>query len=210
MFPLPTLNPTKMKKILLDNGHGIETPGKRSPDGVLREYAYNREIARAIHQHLQLRGIESELVVPEETDVSLYERCRRINVAAMRNGIADTAVISIHVNAAGNGSQWMNATGWCAYTSPGETEADKIAKYLYRAARHYLPGHKIRCDHSDGDPDFEAPFYLLKHTYCPAVLTENLFMDAYPDYQFLMSNAGKRSIVNLHVEGIIDYLRFAK
>lgn len=23
-------------KILIDNGHGIETPGKRSPDGILR------------------------------------------------------------------------------------------------------------------------------------------------------------------------------
>ena len=27
-------------KILIDNGHGVETPGKRSPDGRFREYAY--------------------------------------------------------------------------------------------------------------------------------------------------------------------------
>lgn len=26
-------------KILIDNGHGAETPGKCSPDGRLREYA---------------------------------------------------------------------------------------------------------------------------------------------------------------------------
>lgn len=32
-------------KILIDNGHGKETPGKRSPDGRLKEYAYTREIA---------------------------------------------------------------------------------------------------------------------------------------------------------------------
>lgn len=32
-------------KVLLDNGHGAETPGKRSPDGRLQEYAYAREIA---------------------------------------------------------------------------------------------------------------------------------------------------------------------
>lgn len=177
---------------------------------MLREYEFNRTIAVSILEHLALRDIDAELVVPELEDISLIERCRRVNEASLIFGVENTILISIHANAAGNGSQWMNATGWCAYTSPGETEADKIAKYLYRAARHYLPGHKIRCDHSDGDPDFEAPFYLLKHTYCPAVLTENLFMDAYPDYQFLMSNAGKRSIVNLHVEGIIDYLRFAK
>ena len=199
-----------MKRVLIDNGHGVNTPGKRSPDGLLREYEFNRTIAVGILEHFALRDIDAELVVPELEDISLIERCRRVNEASLIFGVENTLLISIHANAAGNGSQWMNATGWCAYTSPGETEADKIAKYLYRAARHYLPGHKIRCDHSDGDPDFEAPFYLLKHTYCPAVLTENLFMDAYPDYQFLMSNAGKRSIVNLHVEGIIDYLRFAK
>ena len=43
-------------KILIDNGHGVETPGKRSPDGRFREYQYNRLIARAIVEHLQCRG----------------------------------------------------------------------------------------------------------------------------------------------------------
>ena len=195
-----------MKKILLDNGHGIETPGKRSPDGVLLEYAYNREIARAILEHLLLRGIDSELVVPEETDISLSERCRRVNVAAMRSGIADTAVISIHVNAAGNGHQWMNATGWCAYTFPGHSESDRLATYLYKSAKRYLKGQRLRTDYSDGDPDFEKPFYILKHTYCSAVLTENMFMDALPDYRFLLSDEGKRAIVNLHVDGIQNWI----
>ncbi len=32
-------------KVLIDNGHGSDTPGKRSPNGRLREYAYTREIA---------------------------------------------------------------------------------------------------------------------------------------------------------------------
>ena len=32
-------------KVLIDNGHGENTPGKRSPDGRLREWAYSREIA---------------------------------------------------------------------------------------------------------------------------------------------------------------------
>ena len=34
--------------ILLDPGHGHNTPGKRSPDGKFLEYAYNREIATRI------------------------------------------------------------------------------------------------------------------------------------------------------------------
>ena len=196
-------------KILLDNGHGVETRGKRSPDGVLREYAYNREIARAIYQHLQYRGIDSELVVPEETDISLYERCRRINVAAMRNGIADTALISIHVNAAGRGDKWMDATGWCAYTFPGDTKSDKLATCLYKAAQRHLPGHRLRTDYSDGNPDYEKPFYILKHTYCAAVLTENGFMDSEVSLTFLESEEGNKAIVALHVEGILKYLENA-
>ncbi len=52
-------------KILIDNGHGIETPGKRSPDGKFREYAYTREIARWVVSDLKDDGYDAELLVPE-------------------------------------------------------------------------------------------------------------------------------------------------
>ena len=35
-------------KNLVDNGHGLTTAGKRSPDGLFREAFYNREIAREV------------------------------------------------------------------------------------------------------------------------------------------------------------------
>lgn len=44
-------------KILIDNGHGINTPGKCSPDGVFREYKYTRKIAAAVVKHLGYRGL---------------------------------------------------------------------------------------------------------------------------------------------------------
>ena len=177
-------------KVLIDNGHGENTPGKRSPDGRFREYAYNRLIARAIVEHLQCRGYDASLVVPEEEDISLEERCRRINRIAIRHGHEpnDTFVVSIHVNAAGSGAMWHNATGWCAYTFPGHTESDKLATCLYKAAQKHLPGHRLRTDYSDGDPDIEKPFYILKHTYCAAVLTENGFMDSYHKRKIIKSN----------------------
>lgn len=182
-------------------------PGKRSPDGRFREYKYNREIARAVVEHLQLRGIDAELLVPEEEDISLEERCRRINEACLLFGTRNTRLVSIHVNAAGNGKDWMNARGWCAYTFPGRTLADPFADCHYAAAEQLLPGHKIRKDFSDGDPDLESPFYILKNTLCPAVLTENLFMDNQEDCKFLLSTAGKRAIVGLHVRAICEYLK---
>ena len=44
-------------KILLDNGHGFDTPGKHRPDGHFREYAYNRYLAFRIRERLQQLGL---------------------------------------------------------------------------------------------------------------------------------------------------------
>ena len=193
-------------KILIDNGHGIDTPGKRSPDGVLREYAWNRLIASRIVDRLLSLGLDAELLVPEETDISLPERCRRVNAWCRRLGKDNVIVISIHANAAGHGDRWYDATGWCAYTSRGNTRADALATCLYQAAQASLPGKRLRTDYTDGDPDMEADFYILRHTTAPAVLTENFFMDSHPDCDFLLSPEGQSAIVSLHVTGITAYL----
>ena len=192
-------------KILIDNGHGHNTPGKRSPDGKFREYAYNREIAKRIVADLRDRGHDAELIVPEDNDISLEERVRRVNALCSAHGKSNVILVSIHVNAAGNGSKWTNATGWSVYTCKGQTVSDKLAECLCEAAIKNFPGKRIRTDYSDGDSDWEENFYILRHTLCPAVLTENFFMDGL-DLEFLQSRAGKQAIVDTHVEGIIDYL----
>ena len=46
--------------ILLDAGHGESTPGKRSPDGRLREYKYCREIANEVKKQLIDKGFNVE------------------------------------------------------------------------------------------------------------------------------------------------------
>ena len=96
-------------KILIDNGHGLMTTGKRSPDGQFREAFYNREIARRVVSDLRDRGLDAELLVPEDDDISLAERVRRVNTACFLLGKQNIILVSIHVNAAGNGSKWLNA-----------------------------------------------------------------------------------------------------
>lgn len=189
-------------KVLIDNGHGSNTKGKRSPDVRLMEYAYAREIAGMVVLELKKMGIDAERIVREESDVPLAERCNRVNEYKASEAI----LISIHCNAAGNGSEWMTARGWEAWTSVGQTKADKLATCLYEAAEEVLAGMKVRKDMSDGDPDKEEGFYILKHTKCPAVLTENLFQDNKEDVDFLLSPEGKKAITDLHVKGIMKYL----
>lgn len=68
----------------------------------------------------------------------------------------------------------------------------------------------MRTDYSDGDPDYEARFYILMHTKCPAVLTESFFQDNKTDVDFLNSEDGKKHLTALHVNGIINYLKAQK
>lgn len=193
-------------KILIDNGHGLNTSGKRSPDGTFREAIYNREIARRIVLNLVDRGYDAELLVPEDDDIALAERVSRVNAYCKALGKQNVILVSIHVNAAGNGSKWLNATGWSVYTCKGQTASDHLADCLCQAAIKNFPGRRIRTDYSDNDPDWEENFYILRKSHCAAVLNENFFMDNKSDLEYLQSRAGKQAIVDTHVEGIIEYL----
>ena len=78
--------PNSTMKILIDNGHGIQTKGKRSPDGKLLEYAYTRDLARQIVKILKSRGCDAEPLVLEDDDISLSERVRRVNATCLLLG----------------------------------------------------------------------------------------------------------------------------
>ena len=192
--------------ILIDNGHGLDTIGKRSPNGKFLEATYTREIARRVVADLTDRGHNAQLLVPETEDIPLSERVRRINAHCNTLGKSNVILISIHVNAAGNGTKWLNATGWSCYTSKGQTTSDRIAECFYEAAKKNFPDRRIRTDYSDNDLDWEENFYILRNSLCPAVLTENFFMDNHSDLEYLQSRAGKQAVVDTHVEGIVECL----
>lgn len=160
-------------------------------------------MSRVVTSH---QSVIPMIIVPETVDISLEKRCSRVNKICKEHGTSNVLLVSIHVNASGCDNTWHDATGWSAYTSRGHTQADALAECFYDAARAHLPGKKIRTDMSDGDQDLEENFYILRHTLCPAVLTENFFQDNKRDVEFLQSVDGKRAIVSLHIEGIIKYL----
>lgn len=214
--------------VLIDNGHGSDTLGKCSPDQKLKEYLKSREIARRLETALNLRFVNAQLLVEEDKDISLAERCRRANAVCDKYGKENVLLVSIHCNAAGADGQWKSAGGWCVYTSPGKTKADDLATEIWDAADECLKDYKerfpilqaqgaydskqkpMRADWSDGDPDYEARFYILVHTKCPAVLTESLFQDNKADCDFLLSEEGTKAIVELHTNGIINYIKKVK
>lgn len=194
-----------MLHVLIDAGHGVQTQGKCSPDGVIKEYQYTRNLATAIYTELlQYDNIHPILITPELQDIPLTTRVQRINSYCKQYGAKNCIMISIHLNAAGNG-EWKRASGWEAYTTPGNNNSDRLCTYLYFYASSILKGQKIRTDYTDKDPDKEANFYIIRGSNCPAVLTESFFMDSKHDYNYLLSDKGFDSIVEVHVKAILKW-----
>lgn len=193
--------------ILIDPGHGIDTPGKRSPDGRFLEYLWNRQIADLLIDRFMVMGIDASLVVTETNDISLSTRVQRVNKMCSKIGASNIILLSIHSNAAGDGSKWMSAQGWSCYTSKGETKSDVIAECLYDAFEAEFADRKIRKDMSDGDRDWEENFYVLKKSKCPAVLLENFFYDNRDECAWLLKDETKERIADAIVKGIIKYIK---
>lgn len=190
-------------KVLIDNGHGENTPGKRSPDGRLREWAYSREIADMVVSGLRKRGIDAERIVKEDTDVPLSERCRRANAVYKETG-KKAILISIHCNAAGNGGSWLNARGWSVFVSNNASaNSKKLATCLGEAAE--VQRVTIR-KQTPKLMYWEQNLAICRDTNCPAVLTENFFQDNKEDVEYLLSREGKDAVAQIHIEGIVKYL----
>lgn len=194
-------------KILIDPGHGIDTPGKRSPNGLFREYLWNRQVADLILEGLVSAGVDASLVVTETNDVTLRNRVNRVNTICNRVGASNVLLVSVHANAAGNGSAWMNARGWSCYTSKGKTRSDQVAECLYDAFEEEFQDRKIRKDMSDGDRDWEENFYVLQKSKCPAVLLENFYYDNREECAWMLQEETKRRIASAAVKGIIKYIK---
>jgi N-acetylmuramoyl-L-alanine amidase len=191
-------------KILIDAGHGKETTGKRSPNGVFREWAWNKDCALITIETLKAKGYDVVFINPEEKDTPLSERVKRINKYGK-----DSILISIHCNAAGNG-EWKNARGWSVWTSVGQTKSDTIATHMFNAAQEQWGKKQVRKEMIDGDVDYESNFYILRKSVCPAVLIENFFMDNKEDYEYLCSPNSIYECSDVIVKGLESYLKVRK
>ena len=191
--------------ILIDNGHGENTAGKRSPDGRLREYKYAREIAAEIVKRLKTMDYNAQQLVTEDNDISLSVRCKRVNDICKHFGASNVLVVSVHCNAAGADGKWHDARGWQACVSLNASAKSKqLASYLFDAAQ--VEGLKMRSP-KPGQKWWAQNLAICRDTNCPAVLTENLFQDNKQDVEYLLSDKGREAIINLHVEGIINYIK---
>lgn len=163
--------------IAVDDGHGKETPGKRTPrfaDGsYMPENDFNAAVAKLLMDMLYECGFRTVAVAPEDTDTPLSTRVKRANQAK-----ADV-YISIHANAFGN--SWNGANGvesWIYDKADAKTVrlGELVQKELIRATKRKDRGLKK-----------SGSLYVLNSTHMPAVLVECGFMTNKEEASLLLS-----------------------
>ncbi|MFC7063016.1 N-acetylmuramoyl-L-alanine amidase [Halobacillus seohaensis] len=186
------------KLIALDDGHGMDTPGKRSPyiDSLgrsIKENEFNREVVKFLDQELKQCGFDTLLVAPTDQDTPLTVRTNQANQSN-----AD-AYIAIHYNAFDGsfGSSSPSGISLHVYNGHRNQEAGKlaesIAKYLKLGTKQNYRGI------------IENNFHVLRETTMIAVLSENGFMDNEREALLMLNSDFQREVASEHAQGICEY-----
>ncbi len=185
--------------IAIDDGHGAETPGKRSPafpDGsVLKENQFNSRTAELLAEALTRCGFATLMVAPEESDTPLKTRVMRANEAR-----AD-AYISIHANAYGSG--WNAANGvetWIYEKIMGQSNTYLFAQSVHEAFAA-ASGRK------DRGLKRSADLYVLKATDMHAVIVECGFMTNREEAELLKSEDYRRKCAEGICKGVCAFYK---
>lgn len=179
-----------MIKIVLDAGHGPNTPGKRTPkfdDGnFMHEHEFNNAVVQKLKLMLDNVGKFSVSVVSSETvDVPLKDR------VAKEKAIKSDLFLSVHANALN--SYWGNPKGIESFWNKGSTKGENYCKFIQQGLIKDT-GLFNRGAKSAPGPQYPNSLYVLKYTYGPAVLVECGFMDNKEEAKLLMSDSYRETV----------------
>lgn len=175
-------------KIMLDAGHGYNTTGKRSPDG-MREYEFNRAVAAYAKDFLDdYQNVTVYFAHSDQTDIPLQQRTNSAN------NLNVDVYVSIHANAYGTG--WNNAGGIETYILATRYQvayqlAQKIQRQLILQTGLKDRGVKT------------ADFHVLRETNMDAVLIECGFMTNPDEIKLLRSESYRRTCADAIVKALV-------
>lgn len=186
----------KTRKVAIDDGHGLETAGKRTPtlpDGmIMKENEFNRRVAQLLAAHLVRSGVDVLMVAPSDLDTPLSVRTDTANKAKV------DFYISIHANAYGAGGfNSVRGIETFHYTNASEN-SKRAARIIHK---HLLEGTKL--------PDRgvkTADFQVLRETTMPAVLVECGFMTNIEEARWLLTEIYRAECALEIAKGICEYL----
>lgn len=199
------------KTLYIDDGHGMETAGKRTPvfpeeqdvAGLqIHENQFNAAVAEKLKNMAELEGYRVVMTAPEETDTPLGTRTARANADMTSNGLGvyNTAFISIHYNAL-NGKWDGESGGIEVYHYPGSAGGTALAVAIHQELKKGI----VQVDRGIK----EANFYVLRETSMPAVLIEAGFMDCLKEAERMLDPVFQNEVARETLDGINNYFGVA-
>lgn len=189
-------------KVCLDAGHGIKTPGKRTPkfeDGsFIHEAEQNYKIMEKVSDHLVRNGIE---VACTNKDIQ-YDMPLRKRASIEKKAKVDMFV-SIHKNAS-RGTWQTYAKGIETFVHKKGFGAERIAKIIHK----HLINDTNMMDRgiTEGYRYINGkPIYVLKETDSPAILLELGFMDFKPEAEQMKSTKWHDKYAKAIAKGICEH-----
>jgi N-acetylmuramoyl-L-alanine amidase len=186
-----------MFKITLSPGHGLNTPGKRTPDG-MHEWEFN---AAVVTKMIDLFSHYKDVAVKRlddptgKIDVPLEKR------AEISNGWGANYHLDVHANAAGN--DWSSAHGIETFSYGLSGKSYEIAKVLQKS----LIKDTGLSDRGVKNGDW---LYMIRTTKAPANLVECGFMSNKDEAKLLKSDAYREKVANTLVDAIAGYFKLEK
>ena len=191
--------------VIIDAGHGELTPGKRSPDGKLLEWANNRRVALAVRRALYNAHIKRvDIIGGSPVDVPLKNRVQYINIKAdeARARGLEPLCLSLHSNASQNGA-WGSANGVGVLAHPGNKEAVKLASRLSSAIAVGVanptsdtPTLKTVVGLADRGVRPSRWPYIIRKTRCTALIMEIGFHDNRGDVAIMLRPEFPRQVAD--------------
>lgn len=192
------------KTVCLDPGHGVESPGKCSPDKSYYEHEFALDMARRIQAHLERCGVR---VVLTRTDEHCPTGKADTNDLLKRVAISDAAgadlFVSIHSNASGN--EWSSASGLMIYTSAGPETASRNVAAKAVLARMTEGVVELR----GGPLVHDIELVVTRKTAAPAMLIEYGFHTNRTEVGLLKKSSYRAKLAEATAKGVCDFLGVA-
>ncbi|MBO8170510.1 MAG: N-acetylmuramoyl-L-alanine amidase [Bacillaceae bacterium] len=170
--------------IVVDAGHGGKDPGAQGVSGNV-EKDFNLDVAQRLVKLLkQYKEFQVVATRQDDTFLTLDERVQ------IANDMNADLFISIHANAYRPTSR---GTETYYYHQRSKNLAHVIHRHLLNATG--FPDRKVQT----------APFYVIKHTDMPAVLTETGFMTNQYENQMMLKPEFRQKVAESLAAGIRDY-----
>jgi N-acetylmuramoyl-L-alanine amidase len=188
-------------KLSLSAGHGISTPGKRTPDG-MHEWEFNSAVVSKMMELFSHYKDTAVLRLDDPTgkvDIPLQDRANR------SNGWGANYHLDVHANAFG--ATWSDAHGIETFSYKLSGISFEIGKKLQDAliAATGLTNRGVKDASENG-----AGYYMICKTKAPANLCECGFMTNQAEAVLLKSDAYRSKVANALVGAIADHFKLVK